>query len=241
VAFSPDLQRWDTPQRLIFEEPPTGIGYTYAQIEPLERTSNVVAVGGAYAMLLAQGFLRLSDDLKNWGPPRRVIPQDRARNRLLKGKDGTVWAVYETSSEERQPYTEDDWLHGFFVIDGKRYRHVTELRVSRSVDGIEWHDAGKVVVPGQPGGLWAFTIDEHQIGVAAGFNNVFVKWFTVSPLRGLTPIDSQLQLWQQSEEVEFFVRDTSITCIRPIFDFEGQAPMLLVTSTETMLRGVGKK
>lgn len=77
-----------------------------------------------------------------------------------------------------------------------------------------------------------------------GFNNVSVKWFTVSPLgglRGLTPIDSQLQLWYHSDEAEFFVRGASLTCIRPIFDLEGQAPMLLATSTEGILRGVGKK
>jgi hypothetical protein len=179
--------------------------------------------------------------LKNWGPPRRALPQDLLRNRLLKGRDGILWAVYETSSSERQPYTAEDWLHGYFVVDGKQYRHVTELRVSRSVDGIEWRDAGKVVFPGQPGALWAFSVDDRQIAIGVGFNNIRVKWFTVSPLRDLAQIDSHVQLSYQSEEAEFFVREDSLTCIRPIFDFERQKAMLLATSTERLLRGSDTK
>jgi hypothetical protein len=183
-------------------------------------------------MLLAQGFVRLSKNLRHWSAPRKEISQELDRNRLLKGEDGIIWAVYETSSTERQPYTEDDWLHGYFVTDGKRYRHVTEVRVSRSTDGISWSEVGKVVVPGQPSGLWAFPIDEKQIGIAAGFNNLFVKWFTVSNGQTLRPIDSRLQLFNQSDEAECFVRDGSLTCVRPLFDVEGQKPMLFATSTE---------
>lgn len=72
VAFSADLRRWDTPQRLVFEEPEKPNSYTCALAEPLERTYNVVAVKGAYIMLLAQGFVRLSEDLRTWGPPRNA-------------------------------------------------------------------------------------------------------------------------------------------------------------------------
>jgi tetratricopeptide (TPR) repeat protein len=243
VAFSVDLLRWETPQRLVFEEPPGNIGYTYAQAEPLERTFNVVSVRRGYAMLLAQGFVRHSEDLRNWGPPRKAIPQDLAKNRLFKGRDGTVWAVYESSSNELQAYTQDDWLHGYFVIDGKRYRHVTELRVSRTVDGIKWEATGTVVFPGQPSGLWVFALDERQIGIAVGFNNLYVKWLTGSSLGDLRQIDSQLQLqfMHQSEEAECFVRDASLTCIRAVLDFEKQKPMLLATSTERLLGGSRKK
>jgi hypothetical protein len=232
VAFSDDLLRWEPPQRLVFEAAPGNIRYTYAQLEPLERTYNIVAVRGGYAMLLAQGFVRLSKNLRHWSAPRKGISQELDRNRLLKGEDGIIWAVYETSSTEHQPYTEGDWLHGYFVTNGKRYRHVTEVHVSRSADGISWSEVGKVVVPGQPSGLWAFPIDEKQIGIAAGFNNLFVKWFTVSNGQALRPIDSRLQLFNQSDEAECFVRDGSLTCVRPLFDVEGQKPMLLATSTE---------
>jgi TolB-like protein len=243
VAFSADLLRWETPQRLVFEEPPGNIGYTYAQAEPLERTFNVVPLRRGYAMLLAQGFVRRSEDLRKWGLPRKAIPQDLAKNRLFKGRDGIVWAVYEGSSKELQAYTQDDWLHGYFVIDGKQYRHVTELRVSRTVDGIKWEAAGTVVFPGQPSGLWVFALDERQIGIAVGFNNLYVKWFAASSLGDLRQIDSQLQLqfMHQSEEAECFVRDGSLTCIRPVLDFEKQKPMLLATSTERLLGGSSKK
>ena len=234
VAFSADLLRWETPQRMVFEEPSDPIGYTYAQAEPAERTTNVVAIARGYAMLLAQGFMRYSDDLRKWGPPRKVVPQDLYRNRLVKTGDGTLWVVYEHSSNELQPYTPDDRLHGYFVVDGKQYRHVTELRVSRSVDGIQWEAAGTVVFPGQPSGLWAFPVSERQIGIAVGFNNLFAKWFTASRSRDLHPIDSELQVMHQAEEAECFVRESSLMCIRPVFDFESQKPMLLATSSRAL-------
>jgi hypothetical protein len=236
VAFSADLLRWETPQRMVFEDPPGNIGYTYAQAEPLERTTNVVAIPRGYAMLLAQGFMRTSQDLRHWGPPQKVIPQDLHRNRLVKTRDGTLWAVYEHSSDDRQPYTPDDWLHGYFVVDGKPYRHVTELRVSRSVDGIHWEEAGTIVFPGQPSGLWAFPVSERQIGVAVAFNNLFAKWFTASRFGDLRPIGSEALVMHHAEEAECFVRDSSLTCIRPVFDFEQQKPMLLATSSRALYR-----
>ncbi len=236
VAVSADLLRWETPQRLVFEEPPGNIGYTYAQAEPLERTTNVVAIRQGYAMLLAQGFMRYSEDLRHWGPPQKVLPQDLYRNRLVKTRDGTLWAVYENSSDERQPYTPDDRLHGYFVVDGKQYRHVTELRVSRSVDGVQWQAAGKLVFPGQPSGLWAFPVSERQIGIAVAFNNLFAKWLTASRSRDLRPIGSELQVMHHAEEAECFVRDASLICVRPIFDFEQQKPMLLAMSSRALYR-----
>jgi len=236
VAFSADLLRWETPQRMVFEEPPGQIGYTYAQAEPLERTTNVVPIPRGYAMLLAQGFVRTSDNLRHWGPLQKMLPQDLYRNRLVKTRDGTIWAVYERSSDERQPYTPDDWLHGYFVVDGKAYRHVTELRVSRSVDGMHWQEAGKFVVPGQPSGLWGFPVSEGQIGIAVAFNNLFAKWFRASRARDLRRVDSDLQVMHHAEEAECFMRESSLICIRPVFDFEQQKPMLLATSSRSLYK-----
>jgi TolB-like protein len=236
VAFSADLLRWDTPQRMVFEGAAGNIGYTYAGAEPLERTTNVVAIPRGYVMLLAQGFVRTSDDLRHWGPPRKAIPQDLYRNRLVKTADGTLWAVYERSSGERQPYTPDDWLHGYFVVDGKPYRHVTEVRVSRSVDGVQWHAAGTRVFPGQPSGLWAFPVSERQIGIAVAFNNLFAKWMTASRSRDLHPVDSALEVMRDAAEAECFAQDGSLTCIRPVFDVEQQQPMLLATSSRALYR-----
>jgi len=118
---------------------------------------------------------------------------------------------------------------------------VTELRVSRSVDGIQWEPAGKVVVSGQPSALWAFALNERQIGIAAGFNNLYMKWFTAHALGDLRPIESPLQLMHQSDDAEFFVHGSSVTCVRSVMDFERQKPMLLSTSTDSLLGGGRKK
>jgi hypothetical protein len=37
------------------------------------------------------------------------------------------------------------------------------------------------------------------------------------------------------------VQGVSLTCIRPVFDFERQKPMLLATSTDRLLGGAGKR
>ncbi|MCP5114765.1 MAG: hypothetical protein GY953_28380 [bacterium] len=234
MAVSADMLRWERPRRMMFESPGADSGYTYSRVEPLERTYNVVPIQRGYAMLLAQGFVRYSEDLVNWGAPRKIIPQDLHRNRLLKTPDGAVWAVYENSSDELQPYTDADRLHGYFVTGGKRYRHVTELCVSRSVDGRNWQPAGKILVPGQPGALWAFPLSERQIGVAAAFNNLYVRWFTASHVRDLRPVDAQLRVMHQTGEAECFASDGSLSCVRPVFDFEKQGPMLLATSSRAL-------
>jgi hypothetical protein len=231
VAFSADLLRWEPPQRLVFDDPAANTRYTYGLAEPLERTYNVVPVRQGYAMLLAQGFVRLSQDLRQWGPPRRAIQQELDQNRLVRARDGTVWAVYQNPSRERQPHTAADWLSGFFVMDGKHYRHTTELGVSRSVDGIAWETAGTVTLPGQPSALWAFAVDDRRIGVALSFNRLTMTWFTVSPHEALRQM-GELPFLLQSDEAEWFVRDSELTCVRQVFDPERQKPMLLLTGTK---------
>jgi TolB-like protein len=239
VSFSDNLLRWDAPQRLLFEAPPQSLGYTYSLAEPLERSHNVVAVKDGYLMLLAQGFTRFSRDLRHWAEPRKALPQDLYRNRLLKGRDGVLWAVYETSSSQLQPYTAADWLHGSFVTDGKVYRHVTELRISRSVDGVGWDPAGEIVVPGQPSGLWAFQIDDRDLGIAVGFNNLYLKWFRASSLGALETIDADLLLPNHSDDASgaaFFMLDEGLTCVRPVFNVESQQPVLLSVTSERLFR-----
>jgi TolB-like protein len=229
VAFSADLLRWELPQRLVFEEPGS-VRYTYGRAEPLERTYNVAAVPRGYVMLLAQGFVRVSADLRTWGPPHQALPQDLGRNRLIRSRDGTIWAVYESTSPERQAYTPADWLHGSFVVDGRQYRHVTELRVSRTVDGLAWEPVGSLSFPGQPSALWAFTVDDQRIGIALGFNNLTMNWLTASRFEDLRTTDLELPLVHQSDEAEWFVRDAALTCVRPFLDPDSQRSMLLATS-----------
>jgi len=232
VALSRDLRQWETPQRLVFQDAPAALPAPHP--DPAEGTTNVVPVPRGYLMLLANGFARSSPDLRTWGPPRKILPQNGHRNRLVKTADGTAWAVYETSSDERQPYTHEDWLHGYSVIDGRAYRHVTELRVSRSADGIRWEPAGSLVFPGQPTGLWAFPVSERQIGVALGFNNLFVKWLAAPPFGDLRQIESPHRVLQDAEKVQCFARDGSLVCVRLVLDIEAQHPVLLATSSRAL-------
>jgi hypothetical protein len=126
------------------------------------------------------------------------------------------------------------------VVDGKRLSHVTELRVSRTEDGVAWQPAGRLTMTGQPGGLWAFAVDERRIGIALGFNNLYTKWFAVSPFDDLSEIDVELPFMQQSGEAECFFRDTQLTCVRPVLDPDQQKPMLLATSTQRVWGGPGR-
>jgi hypothetical protein len=79
-------------------------------------------------------------------------------------------------------------------------------------------------------------VSERQIGVAVAFNNLFAKWFTASRFGDLRPISSEALVMHHAEEAECFVRDASLICIRPIFDFEQQRPMLFATSSRALYR-----
>ena len=70
----------------------------------------------------------------------------------------------------------------------------------------------------------------------AAFNNLIAKWFTASRARDLRRVDSELHVMHHAEEAECFMRDSSLTCVRPIFDFEQQRPMLLATSSRALYK-----
>jgi tetratricopeptide (TPR) repeat protein len=236
VAVSSDLVEWGTPQALVFEELGEDSGYTYSRTEPAERTHNIVTVPGGYLMLLAQGFVRRSEDLRYWDAPTRVLFHDSDRNCLIRSADGTLWAIWETWSDELHPYEEDDWLHGFYVTDGKKYRHTTELHVASSRNGTEWTPLGKRVLPGQGSALWAFPVSDGRIGIAMGFNNLFVRWFLGSREQGLRDVDVDLRLMHQHEMAGFYVRGDAIACVRPVFDYRRQEEVLVGVSSSGLYR-----
>jgi uncharacterized membrane protein len=66
------------------------------------------------------------------------------------------------------------------------------------------------------------------------FNNLFAKWLTASRSRDLRWIDAEPQVMHHAEEADCFVRDTSLICIRPVFDFEQQKLMLLATRSRAL-------
>jgi hypothetical protein len=66
------------------------------------------------------------------------------------------------------------------------------------------------------------------------FNNRFVTWLTASRPGDLRRIDSDLQVMHDAAQAECFVRNAALVCLRPVFDFEAQKPMLLATSSRAL-------
>jgi hypothetical protein len=235
VARTQDLLEWQTPQRMIFEPAADTTRYTYANAEPLERSFNVCPVPGGYVMLLAQGFVRFSEDLRTWGRPRKALPQDLLENRLIRTRDGRLWAAFETSSPELRPYTGKEVLSGFFVTDGKPYMHLSEIHLAWSRDGIQWHPAGRKTLEGQPSDLWLFPVSDTRIVVAVQFNKAFVRWLTSSDSRTLEEAPSVVDLSAESQAVLYMDKER-VSCVRPVFDyFDAQRSVVVKMSSKEQL------
>ena len=231
VAVTADFLRWEAPRRMRFapahpDEDPRSV---WSRAGPCD----VLPIAGGYLMLLDGGSTRRSDDLRSWEGPTRVFERDAWRSRLTKTDDGRVWAVYQTWSDVREPYTAADWLTGYYVTDGKRYKHMSEIHVARTRDGVEWQEYASVVLPGQGSGLWAFPVSDRAIGIGVQFNSRFMKWFTTSRPETLQAIPSSVELMCQSDDVTVFAGDGLIACLCPVFDH--------FAAQQTVLMGVGSR
>ncbi len=225
VAFTKDLLRWETPRRLRFAPPPDRSGRA---AEELEGSSDVCRTAARYLMLVEGGLARHSDDLRNWEAPLRIFAQDAWRSCLTRTEDGRLWAVYVADSDALEPYTPADWLAGYFVLDGRRYKHMCAVHVAVSRDGRAWEERGEVTLSGQSSGLWAFPIADGAIGIGVQFNSRFMKWFALSRSGELREIPSSLELPTDSRDVTFFVRDGRILSLRPVFDHFGEQRTVLL-------------
>jgi hypothetical protein len=183
--------------------------------------------------MLVEGFARRSDDLRSWEAPIPIFDEAVWRSALTRTEDGWLWAVCAAHSDALEPYTSADWLAGYSVIDGRRYKHMSELRVAVSRDGSAWQEQGRLAVSGQSSGLWVFPVSGGAIGIGVQFNNRFMKWFALSRSSELQEIPSSLELQTDSSDVIFFVRDERILCLRPVFDF--------FTEQRTVLLGAGSR
>jgi hypothetical protein len=234
VARTQDLLEWETPQRMVFEPRADTTRYTYENAEPLERSFNVCPVEGGYVMLLAQGFVRHSKDLRRWDLPRKTLPQDLLENRLIKTRDGRLWATFETSSPELRPYTGKNWLSGFFVTDGKQYEHLCEIHLAWSRDGIQWHPSGRRTFEGQSSDLWMFALSDARIAIAVQFNRAFMRWLT-SDGRTLHEMPSVVDLKFDSPAV-LYAENARVSCVRSQFDyFEDQRSVLIKMSSKAQM------
>jgi TolB-like protein len=236
VASSPDLLRWETPRRLRFAPPAEG---TRGNAAELEGSSNVCATTAGYLMLVEPGFARSSEDLRTWGPPARVFDEDAWRSALARTEDGWAWAVCLTDSDALEPYDPTDRWTGYFVIDGKSYKHTGELRVAATRDGRAWEERGRVTLSGQGSGLWAFPLGDAAIGIGVQSNARFMRWFVASRT-GLSEVRSALDLQLDSSAAVFSVHDGWILCLRPVFDhFAEQQSVLLGAGSRRLFEELG--
>jgi hypothetical protein len=225
VAVTTDFLRWETPRRLQFAPAPPDAG-----LRSVESAGayDVLPVAGGYVMLLDHGQIRRADDLRSWGPPIQVFDRGAWNGRLTKTGDGRLWAVYQTVSGVREPYEATDRLTGYYVTDGVRYKHMCEIHVAHSLDGIEWREFSKVVLPGQGSGLWAFPLADGRIGIGVQFNSRFMKWFATARSNTLRAIPSSLELMCQSGDASVFASDGRVACLAPMFDhYDTQRTVLL--------------
>jgi TolB-like protein len=227
VARTRDFLRWETPRHLRFA-PPADATAPAVRAGELEGTSDVCALRDGYLMLVERGFARRSGDLRHWDRPLRILERDAWRSALSRTADGWAWAVCLADSEVLEPYTPADRLCGYFVIDGKRYRHTCALRVAASRDGRAWEERGRLTLAGQGSGLWAFPLSGDAIGIGVQFNARFMRWFALSSSGGLREIGSALELQTDSPEAVFFAREGRILSLRPVFDYFGEQRTVLL-------------
>jgi hypothetical protein len=228
VASTADGVRWEAPLSLRFDPPPQPPA---RDARSLEGSSGVRRTEAGYVMLLQNGFARRSEDLRTWSEPVALFEGEIWRTCLTESDEGVLWAACVAGPDELVPYRADtpmgDALAGYFVVDGVRYKHVCELRVAASLDGIEWTERGRILLSGQAGGLWALAVPGAEIAVALQFNGRFLKWFLSSP-RGLEEAPSPVELLCTAEGVAFYAREGSIWCLRPVLDaYEGQRNAVL--------------
>jgi len=235
VAVTSDLLRWETPRSV--QLAPASADQRPRPVEPGGYDVLPVA-GGGYVMLLDRGQVRRADELESWGPPLQVFGRDAFDGRLAQTEDGRLWAVYQTPSGVREPYEAADWLTGYYVADGQRYKHMCEIHVAHSLDGVEWREFSKVVLPGQASGLWAFPLADGRIGIAAQFNGRFMKWFATAPSNTLRAIPSSLELMCPSGDAAVFASDGRVACLVPVFDHhDTQRSVLLGVGSRRLFEG----
>ena len=232
VAVTTDFLRWETPRRVQFAPAPPDAGLRSVETAG---AYDVAPVTSGYVMLLDQGQIRSSDDLRSWGPPTQVFDPGSWDGRLTKTEDGRLWAVYQTGSDVREPYEAADWLAGYYVTDGERYKHMCEIHVAQSLDGLEWREFAKVVLPGQGSGLWAFPLADGSVGVGVQFNSRFMKWFATTRSNALRAIPSSLELMCQSGDAFVFASDGQVACLAPMFDhYDAQRTVLLAAGSRRL-------
>ena len=230
VSFSHDLLSWQPPRVLKFAGP---TDERRRARDRLERSDGIQPTPDGYMMLLEDGDARYSDDLVEWCAPVEIFAGDVQRPSLTATDDGRLWAVYTSVADVLEPYTADDWLCGYYVVDGKRYKHMSTLHVASSRDGNLWTEQATSTFSGQGSGLWCFPLSERSIGIGVQFNGRFMRWFATGRRATLREVRSTLELFCAPQGVRFFAQGGRILSLRPGRD--------TATEREALVLGVGSR
>ncbi len=233
-ATTKDFITWETPQRMGFATPKADLNYHYGRLEPLARSYNVVPIPDGYLMLLAQGFVRYSKDLKHWDAPKRVFDHDGYRNRIMRSRDDRLWVV-DVHAQNQEVPSQDAVPKGFgFMVtgDGKIFIKRAAIRVWTSVDGKQWTAAKHIHVDKEPSGLWVFPVMADQIAIAVQYNNYYLTWFRSVSIERFQTVDSPVRLLDAGQGPQCYVGREAINCAHVIHDdvFEQKQVILILAS-----------
>jgi TolB-like protein len=234
VARSRDMVGWRTPQRIEFDQP-EGPAPGAGRIGRSRQTINVVALPVGYLMVAGGGFARYSEDLRHWSVPQRLFEHDGEEAVVVKTADGRIWVIGTSFVDEEiaAGAARDPWVGYFRTADGRTFKKAAAIEVTSSLDGVHWSPRRRVLVDRETSALWAFPISRSQIGVAASYNNLFLRWAaSVGPERFVS-VESPVRLLLENRNVRFFAADNRIVCLRPVRDFvEEEGVALLMQSRE---------
>ena len=203
---------------------------------------NIVTIPNQYMMLLENGAVRYSDNLRQWGLPKKLFKYKGGGAVILKTKDERIWVVATDFIDEE--VKEDDLLDphfGYYTTGaGKKYRKGEAIVVTTSVDGINWSPPVSVFVDRETSGLWAFPVGRSQIGIAVSYNNLYLKWAVSRTPARFSVIHSPVQLLLETKKIHFFVRDKTIYCLRPVHDFVEEEGVALLMGSQKVYKRLMK-
>lgn len=184
-------------------------------------------------MLLQDGWVRYSSDLVTWKEPKKLFDYDGLRQRIVRTRDGSIWAVATRADDVEVPSAgKMDRRFGYFkTADGRLWQKREAVIVFHSVDGRRWNNGVRVHIGSEPSGLWVLPLSDDSIAVAVGYGNLNLQWIVAGGPEDFFLRSSPVQLPLNSSEAHFFVRDGKLWCARSEHDFINESSVLLLSGS----------
>lgn len=223
-ATSKDFLYWNTPVRIMFEEPAKHS--SGRPVESVAGTNNIIPVPGGYMMLLRGGSARYSKDLRHWSAPKTIFEQSGWDNCLVKMKNGRIWAFYGDSPKGEE---EENLC--------RKYKYLCHIiRASSSLDGKVWEQPQRIFISAEVRALWAFPLSDTQVAAGVQYSNFDVQWFVFSGPGAYQKIDSPVGSRFYNDVIGFFPRDNKVFCLQSAYDFTEESFVLLAKSSRELFR-----